>query len=71
MYGNLLTKVNSGYLVYMELHFLICTQKTLKNLDFPMFFEKKAWNFDTPILQDRNWDFTLFFNAFGILLMDF
>lgn len=43
----------------------------LKALDFPMFFEKMAWNFDTPILQDRSWDFTLFFNALGILLMDF
>lgn len=71
MYGNLLIKVNSSYLVYMELHFLICTLKISKTIDFPMFSEKMTWNFGNPILQDRNCVFTLFFNGFGILLMEF
>jgi len=51
----------------MELHFLICIKKVPKTIDFTKFSEKMAWNFDTPILHDRNCDFALFFNGFGVL----
>lgn len=63
MYGNLLTKVKNSLSIH-ETTFWVCTLKMLKALDFPVFFEKMAWNFGNPILQDRNWDFTLFFNSF-------
>jgi len=55
----------------MELHFLVCTQKTPETVDFTGFSEKMTWNFDNPVLHDRNCSLPLFFNGFGILYMEF
>lgn len=69
MYGNLLIKVNSSYLVYMELHFLICTQKIPKTIDFPMFSLFLVCLFSPMDFVCKTFQKSLFSNTFSRIKM--